>query len=137
MGMVEKKTDGVYDWAGGNTSKPHVYGTFVQPKKGTSGGRYDKKGPGVVGFAKIKFIPTTSWFKKFDRNIYVAAQARPYGGNIGTALKTQSYSHKETKTTEKDGKEKKETKSYRRPNQSFPIPWGKASFKAKLVTIGY
>ncbi len=137
MGMVEKKTDGVYDWAGGRTTKPYVYGTFGQPKKGKSGGRYDKKGPGVVGYAKIKFVPAASWFKKYKRNIYVAAQARPYGGNIGTALKTQNYSRKETKTTGTGDKEKKETESYSKPPQAFPIPWGKASFKAKLVPIGY
>jgi len=137
MGMVEKKTENVYDWAGGRDGKPYIYGTFGQPKNGTSGGRYDKKGPGSVGFAKTRFVPLSSWFHKLKINILVAAQARPYGGNIGTAVKTQKYQHKESKTFKEGDKEKKETKSYSEPAQSFAIPWGKASFKAKLVPIGF
>lgn len=134
MGMVEKQTDGEYDWAGGRTSKPYIYGNF--------NGLYDKDGPGVIGWARIRFEPKMSWFRVFGRHITVFAQARPYGGTLDTRPQEQDVSHKETRikiVENEDGEEEKkeETHQYSRPKRKFDIPWGKADFKAKLVPVGY
>ncbi len=112
MGMSEKKTKDIYDWAGGGKAKPHVYGPFGQPKEKTSGGRYDKRGPYTTGWVRIKFTPTTGLFNKFKRNIFLAAKARPYGGNV----------HREIKMG---------------PMIWGLFPWGNESFKAKLVPLRY
>ncbi len=107
VGMAEKKRKNIYDWAIGKKKKPHVYGSFGQPRGGTSGGRYDKKGPYAIGWARVKYTPALSWFKKYQRHLYLAAKARPYGGNVHT-MRLLSLR-----------------------------PWGHESFKAKLVPIKY
>ena len=143
MGMVEKKTKGKYDWAGGRTKKPFIYGSFGKRQpKGKTGGTYDKHGPSAIGFARIKFIPYLSWFKKYSISINVAAKARPYGGRIDTAIQSQEIDVSDSRTEyveDEDGniEEVTETESYSQPKQSFALPWGSDTFKAKLVPLKY